>query len=78
MAFDFADGYVQAGGDVVVTAKDPAWAPNVELLVNGKIVAVDRKAGYGLTIDPKKYGKRVHRAATRAYDQARSQRTYHR
>jgi hypothetical protein len=67
-----------------VTAKvtDRYGIARVQVLVNGKVVATDSKAGYRFTINPKKYGKTftVH---LRAYDKAgnlknSSKRTYRR
>jgi hypothetical protein len=41
----------------------------VQLLVNGKVVATDVKAGYSFTLNPKKYGKKF-TVQLRAYDRA--------
>jgi hypothetical protein len=54
----------------------------VEVLINGKVVARDVKAGYSFTINTKKYGKRF-RIRLRAYDRvgnvtATNTRTWHR
>ncbi|MEU8657018.1 Ig-like domain-containing protein [Actinoplanes philippinensis] len=58
-------------GAVKVTAS--AWDRNgvnrVELLINGKVVARDAKAGYAFSINTKKYGKKI-KVQVRAYDRA--------
>ena len=41
----------------------------VEMLINGKVVATDRKAAYRLALNPKKYGKKF-TVQLRAYDKA--------
>ena len=41
----------------------------VQLLVNGKLVATDSKAGYSFALNPKKYGK-TFSVQLRAYDRA--------
>jgi len=64
------------------SAWDAYGVNRVEMLVNGKIAAVDRTAGYAFTLNPYKYG-RTFTVQLRAYDQAgnaaySSKRTYHR
>ncbi|GIE52090.1 Ig-like domain-containing protein [Actinoplanes nipponensis] len=64
------------------SVRDGYGVSRVEMLVNGKIVAVDRTAGYAFTLNPKKYGK-TFTVQLRAYDQAgnavsSSKRTYRR
>jgi hypothetical protein len=58
-------------GTVKVTAA--AWDRNgvarVELLVNGKVVARDVKAGYAFSINTRKFGKKI-KIQLRAYDRA--------
>ncbi|MGA5301708.1 Ig-like domain-containing protein [Nucisporomicrobium flavum] len=54
---------------ITASARDTYGVNRVELLVNGKVVAVDRKAGYAFTVNPKKYG-RTFTVQLRAYDQA--------
>jgi hypothetical protein len=51
------------------SARDTYGINRVELLINGKVIAVDRKAGYTFTFNPKKYGKKF-TVQLRAYDQA--------
>jgi hypothetical protein len=63
-------------------ATDKYGVTKVQLLVNGKVVATDTKAGYQFTLDPKKYGKKF-TMQMRAYDKAgnvrySTKRTYHR
>ncbi|WP_158647435.1 Ig-like domain-containing protein [Actinoplanes sp. ATCC 53533] len=67
---------------ITAKAADRYGIARVQMLVNGKVVATDSKAGYRFTINPKKYGKKftVH---LRAYDKAgnlknSSKRTYRR
>ncbi|MFI7544442.1 Ig-like domain-containing protein [Actinoplanes sp. NPDC049599] len=67
---------------VTAKATDRYGITRVQLVVNGKVVATDSKAGYRFTVNPKKYGKTftVH---LRAYDRAgnlknSSKRTYRR
>lgn len=69
---------------VTLTAKanDTYGVAKVQLLVNGKVVGTDTKAGYQFTLDPKKYGK-TFTMQMRAYDRAgnlrySAKRTYHR
>ena len=67
---------------IAASARDTYGVNRVEMLVNGKIAAVDRTAGYAFTLDPKKYGKKF-MVQVRAYDQAgnaaySSKRTYRR
>ncbi|MFI1993847.1 Ig-like domain-containing protein [Actinoplanes sp. NPDC020271] len=54
---------------VTVNAGDKNGIGRVELLVNGKRVATDTKAGWGFTINPKKYG-RSFTVQLRVYDKA--------
>jgi hypothetical protein len=51
------------------TAGDRNGIARVQLLVNGKVVATDARAGYNLLLNPKKYGKRF-TVQLRAYDRA--------
>lgn len=65
-----------------VTASDRNGIARVQLLVNGKVVATDTKAGYLVTLNPKKYGKKF-TVQLRTYDKAgnvryTTKRTYHR
>jgi hypothetical protein len=68
---------------VTAAASDRNGVKRVELLVNGKVVATDTKAGYTFTITIKKsYGKKM-RIRLRAYDNAGNStntatRTWHR
>ena len=50
-------------------AGDAYGVAKVQLLVNGKVVATDTKAGYQFTLNPKKYGKKF-TVQMRAYDRA--------
>ncbi|GIM90314.1 hypothetical protein Ato02nite_021070 [Paractinoplanes toevensis] len=50
-------------------AGDTYGVATVQLLVNGKVVAADTKAGYQFTLNPAKYGKKF-TAQMRAYDRA--------
>jgi hypothetical protein len=50
-------------------ASDRNGVAKVQLLVNGKVVATDTKAGYSFTLNPKKYGKKF-TVQLRAYDRA--------
>ncbi|WP_158647398.1 Ig-like domain-containing protein [Actinoplanes sp. ATCC 53533] len=50
-------------------ASDKYGVAKVQLLVNGKVVATDVKAGYQFTLNPKKYGKKF-TVQMRAYDKA--------
>lgn len=58
-------------GTVKVTASstDRFGVARVELLINGKVVATDYKAGYAFSINSKKYGKKF-KVQLRAYDRA--------
>jgi hypothetical protein len=63
-------------------ATDRYGVTKVQLLVNGKVVATDTKAGYQFTLNPKKYGKKF-TVRMRAYDRAgnvrySTERTYRR
>jgi hypothetical protein len=50
-------------------AADKYGVAKVQLLVNGKVVANDTKAGYQFTLNPKKYGKKF-TVQMRTYDRA--------
>jgi len=50
-------------------ATDAYGVAKVQLLVNGKVIATDTKAGYQFTLNPKKYGKKF-TVEVRAYDKA--------
>jgi hypothetical protein len=50
-------------------ASDKYGVAKVQMLVNGKVVATDTKAGYQFTLNPKKYGKKF-TVQLRAYDKA--------
>ncbi|WP_433792632.1 galactose oxidase-like domain-containing protein [Actinoplanes sp. CA-252034] len=54
---------------VTATAADKNVVTRVELLIDGKVVATDRKAAYRLTLDPAKYGRKF-TMRVRAYDRA--------
>ncbi|MFC4066924.1 Ig-like domain-containing protein [Actinoplanes subglobosus] len=54
---------------VTVNASDRNGIGRVELLVNGRKVATDYRAGWGFTINPKKYGKSF-TVQVRVYDRA--------
>ncbi|MEU4626183.1 Ig-like domain-containing protein [Actinoplanes sp. NPDC023801] len=54
---------------LAVSASDRNGVAKVQLLVNGKVVATDTKAGYSFTLNPKKYGKKF-TVQLRAYDKA--------
>ncbi|MEU4242910.1 Ig-like domain-containing protein [Actinoplanes sp. NPDC026619] len=54
---------------IKATATDTYGVSRVELLINGKIAAVDQKAAYRFTVNPKKYGKKF-TFQLRAYDKA--------
>ncbi|BCY05221.1 hypothetical protein L3i22_003090 [Actinoplanes sp. L3-i22] len=58
-------------GTVKIGAKaaDKNGIAKVQLLVNGKVVATDTKAGYAFSINTAKYGKTI-KIAIRAYDRA--------
>ncbi|WP_436525407.1 Ig-like domain-containing protein [Actinoplanes sp. HUAS TT8] len=67
---------------VTLNASDKNGVGRVELLINGKRVATDYRAGWGFTINPKKYGKKF-TVQLRVYDKAgnsklSTKRTYHR
>ncbi|GIM83073.1 hypothetical protein Aco04nite_84800 [Winogradskya consettensis] len=64
------------------SASDRNGVAKVQLLVNGKVVGTDAKAGYSFVLNPKKYGK-TFTVQLRAYDKAGNLRnsaklTYHR
>jgi hypothetical protein len=54
---------------VTASASDRNGIGRVELLVNGKVVARDVKAGYAFSINTRKYGKKI-KIQLRAYDKA--------
>ncbi|MEU4218174.1 Ig-like domain-containing protein [Actinoplanes sp. NPDC026623] len=54
---------------LTASASDRYGITRVQLLVNGKLVATDTKAGYHFTLNPKKYGK-TFTVQLRAYDKA--------
>ncbi|WP_045740138.1 Ig-like domain-containing protein [Actinoplanes rectilineatus] len=54
---------------VTAKATDTYGIAKVQLLVNGKVVKTDSKAGYAFTVNPKKYGKKF-TVRLRAYDKA--------
>jgi hypothetical protein len=54
---------------LTASASDRNGVAQVQLLVNGKVVATDATAGYAFTLDPKKYGKKF-TVQLRAYDKA--------
>ncbi|MFB9332996.1 Ig-like domain-containing protein [Actinoplanes octamycinicus] len=54
---------------VTAKAADRWGVAKVQLLVNGKVVKTDTKAGYTFKINPKKYGKKF-TVRLRAYDRA--------
>jgi hypothetical protein len=54
---------------VTAKASDTYGIARVQLLVNGKVVTTDTKAGYSFTVNPKKYGKKF-TVRVRAYDKA--------
>ncbi|MFC4066925.1 Ig-like domain-containing protein [Actinoplanes subglobosus] len=54
---------------LAASASDRNGIAKVQLLVNGKVVATDTKAGYTFTLNPKKYGKKF-MVQLRAYDKA--------
>ncbi|WP_436525405.1 Ig-like domain-containing protein [Actinoplanes sp. HUAS TT8] len=54
---------------VTLNASDKNGVGRVELLINGKRVATDYRAGWGFTINPKKYGKKF-TVQLRVYDKA--------
>lgn len=67
---------------IAASATDRNGINRVELIINGKVVAKDLKAGYAFSINTKKYGKKI-RVQLRAYDKAgnattTTTRTWHR
>lgn len=67
---------------VTASASDRNGVGRVELLINGKLVAKDTKAGYAFSINTAKYGKKI-KMQLRAYDRAgnvayTTARTWHR
>ncbi|GAA2860124.1 hypothetical protein Acy02nite_56300 [Actinoplanes cyaneus] len=67
---------------ITATASDRNGIARVQLMVNGKQVAVDTRPAFAFTLRPGRYGKRF-TVRIRAYDRAgnlraTSQRTYHR
>ncbi|MFG1995585.1 Ig-like domain-containing protein [Actinoplanes sp. NPDC048988] len=54
---------------LTATAGDRNGVARVQLLVNGKAVATDTKAGYAFTLNPKAYGRKF-TVQLRAYDKA--------
>jgi hypothetical protein len=54
---------------IAVKASDTYGIAKVQLLVNGKLVATDYRAGYALAVNPKKYGRKF-TVRIRAYDKA--------
>ncbi|BEL10839.1 hypothetical protein Q0Z83_090300 [Actinoplanes sichuanensis] len=54
---------------ITAAAADRYRVARVQLLVNGKVVATDTKAGYTFTLNPKRYGKKF-TVQIRAYDRA--------
>ncbi|MBB2945111.1 putative secreted protein [Actinoplanes lutulentus] len=52
---------------ITASASDKNGVARVELLVNGKVVAVDKKAAYKFSVNTKKYGKKI-KIQLRAYD----------
>ncbi|BEL10808.1 hypothetical protein Q0Z83_089990 [Actinoplanes sichuanensis] len=54
---------------LAASAGDRNGIAKVQLLVNGKVVATDTRAGYTFTLNPKKYGKKF-TVQLRAYDKA--------
>jgi hypothetical protein len=74
--------HVSKSVKITANASDGYGVARVQLLVNGKVVATDSKAGYTFTLNPKKYGKKF-TVQLRAYDRAGNtklteKRTYHR
>jgi Big-like domain-containing protein len=59
---------------LTASASDKNGIAKVQLLVNGKVVATDTKAGYSFTLNPKKYGKKF-TVQLRAYDKAGNAKT---
>lgn len=73
---------VKSNFTINVKATDAYGVARVQLLVNGKLVATDYRAGYALAVNPKKYGK-TFTVRIRVYDRAgnvtvSSTRTYRR
>jgi hypothetical protein len=60
----WADGYAKLTNKVTLKAKatDTYGVAKVQLLVNGKVVATDTKAGYQFTLNPEEVRQDVHRA----------------
>jgi len=54
---------------VTAKASDTYGIAKVQLLIQGKVVGTDTKAGYSFTVNPKKYGKKF-TVRVRAYDKA--------
>ena len=54
---------------LAASASDRNGVVRVQLLVNGKVVATDTKAGYAFTLNPKRYGKKFS-VQLRGYDKA--------
>ncbi|MFC4066949.1 galactose oxidase-like domain-containing protein [Actinoplanes subglobosus] len=54
---------------IAATATDKVGVKRVELLVDGKVVAVDKKTAYRLVLNPAKYGKKF-TVQLRAYDRS--------
>lgn len=54
---------------LTASSSDRNGVARVQLLVNGKVVATDTKAGYAFTLNPKNYGKKF-TVQLRAYDKA--------
>jgi len=52
---------------VKASASDPSGVSRVELLINGKVVAKDYKAGYAFKVKVSKYGKKI-KMQVRSYD----------
>lgn len=52
---------------VKASASDPSGVNRVKLLINGKVVAKDYKAGYAFKIKVSKYGKKI-KMQVRSYD----------
>jgi hypothetical protein len=67
---------------VKASATDKNGISRVELLINGRLVAKDVKAGYSFAVNTKKYAKKI-KIQLRAYDKAGNSRltatrTWHR
>jgi hypothetical protein len=54
---------------ITASAKDVNGVARVQLLINGKVVATDYKAGYAFSINTRKHGKKI-KVQLRAYDRA--------